>query len=89
MVLEHGKCATFAATAAGAPASIIRRVRAAVGSTAATVDDDTEVAEADGTTITTGKVFANAEAAAYALLLKFGSKFANVGSKSKNKRTTG
>ena len=80
MVLEHGKCATFAATAAGAPASIIGRVRAALGSTAASVDADTEVAKADDT---------NAEAAAEALLLKCGSKFSNVGSKSKNRQTTG
>ena len=80
MVLEHGKCATVDVTATGAPASIIGHVRAAVGSTVATVDADTEVAKVDDT---------NAEAAAEALLLKFGSKFANVGSKSKNKQTTG
>ena len=61
-------------------ASIIGRIKAAVGPTAASVDADTEVAEADAT---------NDEAGADALLLKFGSKFANVGSKSKNKRTTG
>ena len=79
MMFEHGKDATVAVTAAGAPASIIGRVRAAVVSTAAAVGADTEVAKADDT---------NAEAAAEALLLKFGSKFANVGSKSKNKQTT-
>ena len=67
MVLEHGKGATVAATAAGSPTSIIGRVIAAVGSTAAAVYANTEVAKADDT---------NAEAAADALLLKFGSKFA-------------
>ena len=76
MMSEQGNGATVAATAAGAPVSIIGRVRAAVGSTAAAVDADTEVSKAHDT---------NAEAAAEALLLKFGSKFANVGSKSKNK----
>ena len=80
MMFEQGKGATVAATAAGAPVSIIGHVRAEVGSTAAAVDADTEVVKADDT---------NAEAAAEALLLNFGSKFANVGSKSKNKRTTG
>ena len=80
MVFEHGKGATVAATSSGAPASIIGRVRAAVASTAAAVDADTEVAKDNNT---------NAEDAAEALLLKFGSKFANVRSKSKNKRTTG
>ena len=80
MMFEQGKGATVAETAAGDPASIIDRVREALGSTAATVDDDTEVSKADDT---------NAEAAAEALILKFGSKFANVGSRSKNKRTTG
>ena len=79
MMFEHGKGATVAATAAGNPAFIIGRVRAAVGSTAAAVDADTEVAKSDDT---------NAEAAAEALLLKFGSKFTDVGYKSKNKRTT-
>ena len=80
MMSEQSKGATVAATAAGAPVSIIGRVRLAVGSTAAAVDADTEVYKADNT---------NAEAAAEAVLLKFGSKFANVGSKSKNKLTTG
>ena len=47
-----------------------------MGSTTAAVDADTEVSRADDT---------NAEAAADALLLKFGSKFAYVESKSKNK----
>ena len=79
MMFEQGKGATVAATDAGDPASIIGRVRAAVGSTAVAVDADTEVAKADDT---------NAEAGAEALHLKFGSKFANAGSKSKNKRTT-
>ena len=79
MMSEQGKCDTVAATAAGAPVSTIGRVRAAVGSTAAAVDADTEVSKADDT---------NAEAAAEALLLKFGSKCVNVGSKSKNKQIT-
>ena len=51
-----------------------------MGSTVAAVDTDAEVAKSDDT---------NAEAADEALILKFGSKFANMGSKSKNKRTTG
>ena len=76
MMFEQVKGATFAETAAGDPDSIIGRVRAAVISTAAAVDADTEMSKADDT---------NAEAAAEALLLIFGSKFANVGSKSKNK----
>ena len=80
MIFEQDKGATVAATASGDPASIIGRVRAAVGSTAAAINADTEVPKADDT---------NAEAAAEALLLKFGSKFANLGSKSKNKRNTG
>ena len=80
MMFEQGKGDTVAATAAGTPESIIGRIRAAVESTTAAVDADTEVAKSNDT---------NAEAAAEALLLKFGSKFANVGSKSKNKRTTG
>ena len=80
MMSEQGKGDTVAATADGAPVSIIGRVRAAVESTAAVVDADTEVSKANDT---------NAEAAAEALLLKFGYKFANVGSKSKNKQTTG
>ena len=80
MMFEQGKGATVAAAAAGAHSSIIGHVRAAVGSTAAAVDSDTEVSKADDT---------NAESAAEALLLKFGSKFSNVGYKSKNKRTTG
>ena len=41
MMFEQGKGATVAATAAGTPASIIGRVRVAVGSTAAAVDADT------------------------------------------------
>ena len=80
MIFEQGKGATVAATAAGDPASIIGSVRAAVGSTAAAVDADTEVSKANDT---------NAESAAESLLLKFGSNFSNVGSKSKNKQTTG
>ena len=80
MTFEQGKGATVATTDFGYPASIIGRVRVAVGSTAAAVDADTEVSKADDT---------NAEAAAEALLLKFGSKFTDVGYKSKNKRTTG
>ena len=49
MMFEQGKGATVAATAAGAPASITRRVRAAVGSNVAAVDADTEVAKANDT----------------------------------------
>ena len=62
MMFEQGNGATVAATAAGGPASIIGRVRAAVGSTAAAVDADTEVSKDDDT---------NDEAADEALLLKF------------------
>ena len=80
MMFEQGKGATVSATTDGAPEFIIGRVRAAVGSTTATVDADNEVSKAND---------ANTEAAAEAILLNFGSKFANVGSKSKNKRTTG
>ena len=80
MISEQGKGATVAASASGAPVSINGRVRAAVGSTAAAIDADTEVSKADDT---------NAEATTEALLSKFGSKFANVGSKSKNKQTAG
>ena len=79
-MFKQDKGATVVATDAGDPASTIGLVRAALGSTAAAVDDDTEVSKADDT---------NAEAAAEALLLKFGSKFANLGSKYKNKLTTG